>query len=82
VCGITYLQGIAGVAIPNAQIPEPILGNIWDRTNMMGAAQTAFRLGFVDAAVNVALCSQIHNPPVQSALAQRRYLIAAWFGSR
>jgi len=80
-CGFNYLQGIAGI-----QLPFPgdyyVLGNVWDRTNMMGAAQLAFRMGYVDAAVNVALCSQIHNYPVQQALAQRPDLIVAWFNSR
>jgi hypothetical protein len=77
VCGFNALQG-TGIQIP---IPfgYQILGNVWDRTNMMGAARFAFQLGFVDAAVNTAICSQIHNPPVYNYLAQNRYLIAVWF---
>jgi hypothetical protein len=44
---------------------------------MMGAAQAAFNLGYVDAAVNTAICSEAHN-----YLTQTRDLIIAWFVSR
>jgi hypothetical protein len=81
-CGVNALQGIAGIQLPNVPLEYQILGNVWDRTNMMNAAQAAFRMGFVDAAVNTALCSQIHNGPVQQALAQRPDLIVAWFRNR
>jgi hypothetical protein len=81
-CGVNALQGIAGIALPNVPFVYQILGNAWDRTNMMGAAQVAFRMGYVAAAVNTAICSQIHNGPVHQGLAQRRDLIIAWFNSR
>lgn len=81
-CGMQALQGIAGIALPNVPFQYQIIGNVWDRTNMMNAAQAAFRLGFVGPAVNTALCSQIHNGPVQDGLAQRQDLIVAWFNSR
>lgn len=76
-CGVNALQGIAGVPLPNVPFEYQILGNVWDRTNMMNAAQSAFRMGFVDAAVNAAICSQVHNGPVHDALAKRRDLIAS-----
>jgi hypothetical protein len=81
-CGVNALQGIGGIQLPSVPFEYQILGNVWDRTNMMNAAQAAFRMGFVDAAVNTALCSQIHNGPVQQALAQRPDLIVAWFSRR
>jgi hypothetical protein len=81
-CGVNALQGISGISLPNVPFEYQVLGNVWDRTNMMNAAQAAFRMGFVNAAVNTALCSQIHNGPVQQALAQRPDLIVAWFKSR
>lgn len=81
-CGMQALQGIAGIALPNVPFQYQIIGNVWDRTNMMNAAQAAFRMGFVGPAVNTALCSQAHNPPVQAGLAQRQDLIVAWFNSR
>jgi hypothetical protein len=81
-CGVNALQGIAGIQLPNVPLEYQILGNVWDRTNMMNAAQAAFRMGFVNAAVNTALCSQIHNGPVQQALARRPDLIVAWFSNR
>ena len=81
-CGVNALQGIAGIQLPSVPFQYQIIGNVWDRTNMMNAAQAAFRMGFVGAAVNAALCSQIHNGPVQQALARRPDLIVAWFNSR
>lgn len=81
-CGVNALQGIAGIQLPNVPFQYQIIGNVWDRTNMMNAAQAAFRIGFVDAAVNTAICSQIHNGPVHVALARRRDLIVVWFNSR
>ena len=81
-CGAIALQGIAGVQLPNVPFQYQILGNVWDRTNMMNAAQAAFRMGFVDAAVNTAICSQVHNGPVHDALARRRDLIVTWFSNR
>jgi hypothetical protein len=45
------------------------------RPNMMRTAQAAFNLGCVDAAVNTAICSQIHNAPVYNYLARNRDLI-------
>jgi hypothetical protein len=81
-CGFNALKGVPGIQLPNYPFQYRILGNVWDRTNMMRAAQGAFNLGYVDAAVNVALCSQIHDVSVQQALALRRDLIVAWFSSR
>ena len=81
-CGFNALQGIAGIQLPNVPFQYEILGNVWDRTNMMNAAQAAFRMGFVNAAVTTALCSQKHNPPTEQALAARPDLIIAWFNSR
>lgn len=81
-CGVNALQGISGISLPNVPFEYEILGNVWDRTSMMNAAQAAFRMGFVDAAVNTAVCSQIHNDPVHQALARRADLIVAWFSSR
>jgi len=81
-CGMQALQGIGGIALPNVPFQYQIIGNVWDRTNMMNAAQAAFRMGFVGPAVSTALCSQAHNGPVQAGLAQRQDLIVAWFNSR
>ena len=81
-CGVNALQGISGISLPNVPFEYQVLGNVWDRTSMMNAAQAAFRMGFVSASVNTALCSQIHNGPVQQALAQRPDLIVAWFKSQ
>jgi hypothetical protein len=81
-CGMNSLQATAGVQVPNVPFEYQILGNVWDRTNMMGAAQAAFNLGYVDAAVNTAICSQAHNQPVFNYLAQNRQLIIFWFSHR
>jgi|ERR1035438_4135842 hypothetical protein len=80
-CGVQALQGITGVQLPNIPFEEDVLGNIWDRTNMMGAAVLAYQLGYVDAAVDAANCSQIHNDPVYQLLSQHTDMVEDWLSS-
>jgi|SRR5579872_1846610 len=79
-CGVEALGGIAGIQLPNVPFEYQILGNTWDRTNMMGAAVAAYRLGYVDAAVNAAICSQIHNDGAHQLLSANRGIVAQWLG--
>jgi len=81
-CGIQALQGIAGVQLPSIPFEEALLGNIWDRTNMMGAAILAYWLGYVDQAVEAATCSQIHNESEYSFLLMHPNIVAMWLSSR
>jgi hypothetical protein len=62
-------------------VAQPILGNTWDRTNMMGAAKAAWKAGYKDQAVDAAICCQVHNETAHSCLASRRDLVNAWFES-
>jgi hypothetical protein len=80
-CGINALQGIAGVQLPSIPFEEDVLGNIWDRTNMMGAAIQAYRLGFHDEAVDAATCSQVHNPNVYQLLSDHSDIVEDWLSS-
>jgi len=80
-CGFNALGGIAGVQLP-AALPQPILGNAWDRTNMMGATVAAWKAGATDQAVNAAICCQIHNPAAQQCLQSHRDLVAQWLSNK
>lgn len=79
-CGLSGLAGINLTGLP-ALAPQPILGNTWDRTNMIGAAKAAAKAGHVEAAVNAAICCQIHNPHMHTCMMNHRSEIAAWLRS-
>lgn len=80
-CGVQALQGIGGVQLPTIPFEEDALGNIWDRTNMMGAAVLAYQLGYVDASVDAATCSQIHNDAVYQLLSDHPDMVENWLSS-
>lgn len=81
-CGVQALQGISGVELPTIPFEEDVLGNIWDRTNMMGAAVLAYQLGYVEAAVDAATCSQIHNDVVYQLLSDHPDTVQNWLSSQ
>lgn len=78
-CGLGALAsaGISGLPTLAAQ---SVLGNIWDRTNMMGAAKEAFRLGKREEAIDASICCQSHNAHMWNCLALNRGAVAAWLG--
>jgi hypothetical protein len=78
-CGFRILETISGVQLPTLPYEENALGNIWPRVDMMNAALVAYSLGYTDAAVDVAICSQIHNGPVHQLLSEHRDTIEDWF---
>jgi hypothetical protein len=78
-CGLKALTG-SGVPLP-ADVGQQVLGNIWDRTNMMGATKTAWKVGAKDAAVAAATCCQIHNPPAHQCVSSRPDLVKKWLDS-
>ncbi len=80
VCGANALSG-AGVGGLPAMAGAAVLGNTWDRTNMMGAAKAACP-GNPDAAANAAVCCQIHNGPVHDCLASRIPDVKNWLCQR
>jgi hypothetical protein len=80
-CGVRALEGVAGVQLPEIPFEENALGNIWDRTNMMGAAVLAYSLGYTDQAVEAATCSQIHNDVEYPILVNHPDIVADWLGS-
>lgn len=77
-CGLNALQGIAELNLPQIPFEEDLLGNIWDRTNLIGAAEGAFQLGYTDAAVEAATCSQIHNGEAYQLLLDNPGIVADW----
>jgi hypothetical protein len=81
-CGVQALQGIAGIQLPNVPFEYQVLGNVWNRVNMMNAAIAAYRLGFTDAAVNAAVCSQVHNGGVYQLLSANRGMVAQWLSQQ
>jgi hypothetical protein len=77
-CGANALGGMVQLPVP---FLGQVLGNIWDRTNMMGAAVAAYRAGYRDAAINAAICSQIHNGGVYALLSAHRDIVGNWLSS-
>jgi hypothetical protein len=81
-CGVQALTGIAGITLPTIPFEQDALGNIWPRVDMMNAAIAAYRLGFVDQAVQAATCSQIHNDPVYQLLSNNPDIVAEWLSEQ
>ena len=79
-CGLQALSKTSMNGLPPL-VAQPILGNVWDRTSMMGAAKTAWTAGFKDQAVDAAICCQLHNEAAHSCLLSRRDLVNNWFDS-
>ena len=73
-CGLNALSG-AGVSGLPAAAAQPVLGNIWDRTNMMGATKAAWKAGYQEQATDAAICCQVHNADAHSCLSSRRDLV-------
>jgi len=76
-CGLQALTGSGVNGLP-ADAEEQILGNTWDRKDMMRATTTAWNSGARDAAANAAVCCQIHNPPAHACLQSRPDLVKLW----
>lgn len=81
VCGVNALAS-AGISGLPAIAGGAILGNLWNRTNMMGATKAAFAVGQRDAAVNAAICCQIHNSDARACLENNRSAVSAWIGGQ
>jgi hypothetical protein len=77
-CGFQALQGIAGIQLPELPFEYYALGNYWPRSAMMSAAEEAYELGFRDAAVTAATCSQRHNPNAYPLLLAHPDIVAEW----
>lgn len=80
-CGRDALKGVPRQLLINENVVSA-WGENWTRAEMMNAAIAAYRLGYMDAAVNAAIWSQIDNDPVYQLLSDHRYLIQDWFRSR
>lgn len=75
-CGLRALTG-TGIPLP-APVGGQILGNIWDRTNMMGATKAAYHTGFHEVAINAAICCQADNPHMTLCMQTHRSAIDRW----
>jgi len=80
-CGATALSsttvpGLASLAV------QPVLGNIWSRTDMMNATRQAWNLNFTNQAIQSAICCQVHNPHMHNCLAANQSAIADWLSGR
>lgn len=78
-CGLRALSGL-GLSLP-VDVGEAILGNAWDRTNMMGATKAAWHAGFKGQATDAAICCQVHNSGAHSCLSSNRDLVNRWLAS-
>jgi hypothetical protein len=74
-CGVNALGGV-GLNLPIGSYE--ILGNTWSRTNMMGAAKSAARSGFINQAVEAAVCCQVQNNHMHSCLQNNRNAVRDW----
>jgi hypothetical protein len=62
------------------------LGNLWDRSNMIGAAiatakvakATGFQTGPGNLAVGAAICCQIKNPAARACLLKHQQAVWNW----
>jgi hypothetical protein len=81
-CGMRALSTPAAQAQLPPALQQRSLGNLWDRSKMMGAAVNAYKSGAKIEAINVAVCCQYHNPPAQQCLASRRDIVQAWLAAR
>lgn len=79
-CGLNALSGTGLSGLP-AVVAQPVLGNTWDRTNMMGATKAAWKAGFKEQAADAAICCQVHNDGAHSCLSSRRDLVKQWLAS-
>ena len=79
-CGAQALAGL-NVGVP-AIVAQPVLGNLWSRTNMMGATVAAYKAGYQDQAVAAATCCQVHNGGAFVCLQSRPDLVNAWLSTR
>src|SRR5258708_6142041 len=77
-CGLSVLAGIGIAGLP-ALVPQPVLGNTFSRHAMMEFAKIAYRQGTREQAIDVAICSQLHNPDAHACLTAHRDLVAVWF---
>ena len=80
-CGVNAL-GSAGIGGLPAVAAQAVLGNGWDRTNMMGATKAAFKAGKRKEAVEAAVCCQIHNPHMHKCLSENHAAVSAWLEAR
>jgi hypothetical protein len=78
-CGASALSGVGLSGVP-ALVPQPILGNTWDRTNMIALAKTAYKAGQQEKAIDAVVCCQVHNGGAHQCLQSHRDRVAAWLG--
>jgi hypothetical protein len=79
-CGLNALGNTGLTGLP-ALAAQPILGNTWDRTNMMGATIVAYKAGYTKEAIDAAICCQIHTPGAHECLASHRDFVGQWLKS-
>jgi hypothetical protein len=74
-CGAEAL----GASAPNADLLNRRLsGKFWTRAEMMSAAREAAKNGYVEQAVEGAICCQIQSPEVSSCLRRNSLAVARW----
>ena len=80
-CGAEALSGQSVGGVP-AVAASAILGNTWDRTNMIGAARAAAKANrgpeLDGMAARAATCCQIHNGPIHNCLAGNQAAVVQW----
>ena len=76
-CGLSALSSASLTGLP-PMANEAVLGNTWDRTNMMSLAIVAFHRGAQNQATAAAICCQVHNASAHACLASRPDLVREW----
>jgi hypothetical protein len=77
VCGAGVAAGAGIGGVPAVGVGA-VLGNIWDRTNMMGLAKTTARAGQCTPAVGIAACCQEHNGECKAAIQAHPTEVCDW----
>jgi hypothetical protein len=83
-CGLRVLTGsaLSQLKLPQFAV-DAVLANTWHRTEMMRAAAVAFHTGVAEiqnAAIDTAICCQLHNETARSCLQSNREAVAAVSG--
>lgn len=80
-CGADILANAAGISLPPFHQVLPY-GEVFKRNAMMSAAIAAYKKGYHEEAVSVAICSQVHNAAAHECLKQNRTEIKSWFNTQ
>lgn len=81
VCGLSALKTTGVSGLP-PMMDEKILGNLWNRIQMMDATKAAYRAGKREEAISATVCCQIHTPDAHECLSKERKAVSEWLAEK